>query len=533
MFRRFFSGKNTFWVATAGIILLYWLTRLVSLTALPVFADESIYLRWAQLILTDEKYLFFSMNDGKPPLFIWLLVPVLQLFSNPLFAGRILSAAIGFLQLLVLDRLVRELGGKTAERLVTALLVILTPFWYFHHRMALMDGLLVLGLSSMLLGLFQLDRLTRNQKDSSLYSTGLALLTAGTGFGLALWTKTPALFLAPFFVIMAYVAPWLRQPVPRKTWSAALLGQRTFWFALAGTLGLGIFLILKLQPNFGTLFGRSTDFTYTVRELLDQQGLPLWRNLQRVTEWLGRYLRPEFLSLALVSILVSKRWRLHVLLWLGALTFAAPLLLLGKTLHPRYFLPVAPFLTLSVALFTVEVSRLIQKAKQQELQALGILVGLFFLVGSLRFIFFSWFDPNQIPFVLHDREQYLTEWSSGHGIKQVEESLIREVQQGKRVTVITEGSFGTLPDALLMYFFNRPEIESLKIEGLGQYPVKTIPEWAWQEAEDHPVWLVVNSHRNALPPEVQQQLYLEARYPRPYGGPYLEVYSLKPTRLEK
>src|SRR5690606_22648094 len=110
----------------------------------PVFADEAIYIRWAQLLNQDQAYLFFSINDGKPPLFIWLTALVLNFGTNPLWQARLVSVIIGWLQLIVSDRILKTLGGSEVSRLIQAILIILLPFWFFHHRMALMDSLLVL-----------------------------------------------------------------------------------------------------------------------------------------------------------------------------------------------------------------------------------------------------------------------------------------------------------------------------------------------------------------------------------------------------
>src|SRR5512145_1985479 len=93
------------WVFVVG---LYLVTHLPALTLLPVFADEAIYIRWAQLIQDDlGRYAFFSMADGKPPLFMWLLSLVLKLFADPLLAGRFLSVLVGLAMVFVLRRLVR------------------------------------------------------------------------------------------------------------------------------------------------------------------------------------------------------------------------------------------------------------------------------------------------------------------------------------------------------------------------------------------------------------------------------------------
>ncbi|MCD8527059.1 hypothetical protein LRY65_02475 [Candidatus Woesebacteria bacterium] len=293
---------------------------------------------------------------------------------------------------------------------------------------------------------------------------------------------------------------------------------------------MATFFLLRISPSFGSLFGRSSDFTYSVSEVLAAGGVTVWNNIVRVTPWISTYLRPELITLTLIALVVSKYRKMHWLLWLTALTFAAPLLILGKTLHPRYFLPVAPFITLSAAFMVHEAWEMIRKKESWEMTVIFFVLIGFYVIGSLRFLFFSYYEPNQIPFVLHDREQYLTEWSSGHGLAETRDLVVQEVHDGNYVTVITEGSFGSLPDGLLLYFDRIPEIESVRIEGLAQYPVKTIPDWAWEAAEDHTTWLVLNEHRNALPEEVMHNLHLEASYPRPYGAPALQVYELRPNK---
>jgi len=73
------------------------------LGALPVFADETIYIRWSQLIIDDwQRYLFYPMNDGKTPLQMWLMVPFLLIFDNQVWAGRLLSVLVGAISMLAL-----------------------------------------------------------------------------------------------------------------------------------------------------------------------------------------------------------------------------------------------------------------------------------------------------------------------------------------------------------------------------------------------------------------------------------------------
>ena len=88
------------------LLLIYFVFRLINLLLIPIFADEAIYLYWSQLIMADYKrYLFYPLNDGKTPLFIWLLLPFLKFFADPLFAGRLLSVLFGAGQLILQTKL--------------------------------------------------------------------------------------------------------------------------------------------------------------------------------------------------------------------------------------------------------------------------------------------------------------------------------------------------------------------------------------------------------------------------------------------
>src|SRR3989304_10568257 len=80
-----------------GILILgaAFLLRIFRLTLLPIFADEAIYVRWAQVMRAEETLRFLPLSDGKEPLFMWSGIPFLKIFTDPLFAGRFLSVLAG------------------------------------------------------------------------------------------------------------------------------------------------------------------------------------------------------------------------------------------------------------------------------------------------------------------------------------------------------------------------------------------------------------------------------------------------------
>jgi 4-amino-4-deoxy-L-arabinose transferase-like glycosyltransferase len=149
--RRFFH-RNSFWIQI-GLLLILAGAYFFRLAKLPVFADEAIYIRWAQLIIDDfQRYAFFPLNDGKTPLFMWLLVPFQFLPFDHLIAGRTVTV-LSALGLVWISGLVsHELGGSKRVIFLTRLLMALLPFWFFSARLALIDVALVFFLSLMVWG---------------------------------------------------------------------------------------------------------------------------------------------------------------------------------------------------------------------------------------------------------------------------------------------------------------------------------------------------------------------------------------------
>ena len=76
--------KQWLWFAlgVAAIIALYFLTRLFHITALPIFTDEAIYVRWSQIGMRDANWRFISLTDGKQPMFTWIMMLLLKLFKD-------------------------------------------------------------------------------------------------------------------------------------------------------------------------------------------------------------------------------------------------------------------------------------------------------------------------------------------------------------------------------------------------------------------------------------------------------------------
>lgn len=503
------------WIIPTLIILFYLFSHLYRLTLLPVFADEAIYIRWTQLIIDDwRQYLFFPLNDGKTPLLMWLMMPFQFLFKDQLFAGRFVAVLIGLGQILSLGYLVKLLDGKTKTARLAMILGSVLPFWFFHHRMALTDALLCLGITWTIIGVIQIVR--NKQKFLWISLTGLFL-------GLALWAKLPAILIIPSL----FLYPWLKR---------AKLNSKTkhiTHISLAILGGLTLFFSLRLHPVFSQLFSRGGDFLYPWKEVIFQSK---WRetviNVPNYINYFGAYLTWPILLLNLLGQLLpdTKKRRIQHILVGSALLFAGPIALLGKVVYPRYFLPVSIFLTVSAVLVVQELVLMALKQKTYWKRVfLGITLGVMLIntvIISSKFIYFSLTNPSKTPFVSADQEQYLYRWSSGHGIKE-SVNFIKDLARDQTIAVATEGSFGTLPDGILLYF-HRQNVDNIYIEGIG-FPVREISEKFMNRAINFDqILLIVNSHRLEI--DLPQGNLLR-EYCRPDNSPCLQIWDI--TQLLK
>src|SRR3989344_9342987 len=117
-------------VVGLAIIALFFLLRLPNLTLQPIFADEAIYIRWAQVMRAEPTLRFLPLSDGKTPLFMWMMIPFFKVFEDPLYAGRFLSVLSGYLTLLG----ALFLGWRFINKKVglwAAFLIAITPYIVF------------------------------------------------------------------------------------------------------------------------------------------------------------------------------------------------------------------------------------------------------------------------------------------------------------------------------------------------------------------------------------------------------------------
>lgn len=413
------------------ISAIYILFRLPNLTLQPIFADEAIYIRWAQIMRAEPTLRFISVMDGKTPLFMWILMPFLKIFDDPLFAGRLVSVLSGYLTMLG----VFFLGWRAFNLKAAfggAFLVAITPFMVFFDRMALVDSMLAaFSIWSLNLALLLIKHMRLDLAMFLGYSLGAALLTKSTGmFNIITLPLTLAIF------------NWAKSQ--REQRFLRIFGLWT----VAVIIAFAMYNILRLGPGFSQINSRNQDYVFSPIELVGRPLDPFLPHLDNLINWFPLFFTWPILILVIlgVSLVFVKRQKygLAILLWsLIPLIIQMSLL---KVFTARYILSSIPPLLCLGAWAMVWIN---EKVKINNRILIPSLLAVL-LILPVNFNYYLLTDPAKSPLPLDERRGYLEDWTAGYGMKEISEFLMEKSKQGT-VIVGTEGYFGTLPDGLQIY----------------------------------------------------------------------------------
>jgi len=485
------------------ILALFFLLRLYGLTIIPVFADEAIYIRWAQVMRAEPTLRFLPLFDGKQPLFMWLVIPFLKLISDPLVAGRMVSVFGGLGTLVGIFLLTLSLIRKASVALIAALLYAIVPFAVFFDRMALADSLLsCFGVWILYSGVL----LVQYQRLDFAMITGMVL-------GGAFLTKSPA----QFFAVLLPTAYLLRISFSKKIKQICLISlikQVALWLVIY-FFAFGIFNILRLGPNFQMIALRNKDYVFPLNHILTNPFDPFQFHLKEIWEWLGALLSWPIFLISFFGILIGfrkyRRETVLLLVWL-----LIPLLVqaeYAKVFTARYIFFSVPLVLVFSAIGLFAIYEFLSRRVVHHILIYDALMSVLllgtFAVGALKLDYQFLANPQAAPLPRRERSGYLEEWTSGYGIKEVA-NYLREKSKSQKILVGTEGYFGTLPDGLQIYLEKAPNITIL---GVG-YPISKISEKLENSLIDSRVFLLANSSRIILAGDELERVKLIASYPK-------------------
>jgi hypothetical protein len=467
------------------IILIGFGIRIYNLTSLPIFCDEAIYIRWAQVMRSESTLRFLPLSDGKQPLFMWIMIPFLKIFSNPLIAGRIVSVFSGIGTLVGIFALSHLLFKSFKVSLISSFIYAIFPFSIFYDRMALADSMLsffgvwILFFSILTVKLKRLD---------------IAMIT-GFILGGAWLTKSPALY----FSLMVPISLIFVKSKKELLKSSLLLIPIYL-------IDFGMYNILRLGPNFQMIAIRNLDYVYPISHILTSFFDPLKPFLDRIRQFYIIYGGWAIFIAWLLSYITN--WKKHFKeIFILTVWILLPIFIsaeFSKTMTARYVYFTLPYFIILVSSLFLNKNKILSK--------LAILLFVIFIFHSIWFDFKLLVRPEKANLPRGERAEYLEGWTAGQGISEITKYLKNEVVNNpdSKIVVGTEGYFGTLPDGLQINFEKNPNV---LVIGIGLELNKVPTQLIESKKFGNLTYLVANNERmNANYKDLN--LKLIATYPK-------------------
>lgn len=488
--------------------------RLQNIMALPIFGDEAIYLRWAQLIR--EGHWWVSLADPKPPLHFWLIALVYRMGANPLLPARVISAVAGALSIPAVMAVCVELGrfgrkswgpaivtGRAVGAIV-GILFLFNPFLAFYQRFATADALFVLemllavwaslawargvwagrGFSGALaMGLAMgAAMMTRQGLSYTLWglpvaAVGLRAVADRSGFGRRL-LRAAAQFVFGGVVAGVLWSPFLLARLPEAIADArAELAPATRAAATAATGTAPATAAAKAAPSDSQLaidiikhrilyqdkFSQAPSWEArkaSIERLSAQTFSPTWTTDRGQTDegWLWMYLTPPVYvagMLGLVWLMVRGQGAIALLLLAWLVLMLGPVIVLGSVVYSRYVLAGGAVLVVIAGWAAADLLSLAFAIPRKGRWA-GWLAAVAILAGM------SWMAVREIGRQINhwqqqtlnrkDTYQYLTGWSAGKATMDAIKEIARVARLGQeQFVVITDTAWGLPADAAWVY----------------------------------------------------------------------------------
>lgn len=489
------------------ITVLFFSSRLYNLLYLPIFTDEAIYIRWAQIANQDASWRFISLTDGKQPMFIWFVMIGMRIIKDPLFAARTVSIVAGFFTLIGLFFLGFELFKKRWIGILSSLFYLIYPMGLLYDRMALYDSLV--GTFAVWSAYFIVLLVRKLRLDIALI---LGMIMGG-----GVLTKTPGFFsvyLLPFSLILM---DWKKSEILKRFF------KWTIFIIIAIVLTYGYYSIIKLSPFFYIINEKNAIFVYPLKDWLDHPFNFFVGNWKALWDWLTRYMTIPVLLLVAGSFFINrKNFFEKVILFIWFFIPFVALAVFGRTLYPRFILFMTLFL---IPLAAFSIFHLYQLIKNKKL-----FYACLFLISflTLRTDYLISKDITHSPIPVSDRRQYYDDWPSGGGVKEAVQFFKEQAEKGK-IYVATQGTFGLMPYALEIYLVKNSNIT---IEGI--WPIEDkIPSKVIEKSKKYPTYFVFyqpcgNLCEIGLAPRAWNLGQPVLKYTKTYGKRYLSIYRINP-----
>lgn len=486
------------------VISLYFLICLPYLTKLPIFNDEAIYLDWGFREINFEDNLYYSLYDGKTPLLMWIFAIFGKIFSDPLFAGRLVSVIFGFLTLIGIYKIAYKIWDEKIA-LLSSLIYSITPIFVFFNRQALMES----AVST--IGIWTFYFIQNSIKEKSGKNAIFAGITLGLGF---LIKTSSVIFLLSSLIILLF--------------SFRGNEEKGIVFKKIGLVLASFFassFIIFINPMFWEFLPGNSRFVFTAGEIL---GFPIgaWLSNLYVNINISFFLLTPFIFLLAILgiyLLVSdKKQKGFILgLWFIACFFLE--ISLTRSTSQRYIVSFLPPLVMfsSVGLYFIK-DKIKNKVFQYFLPFLLLPSLVLSFVVTLNPLEYLTFFSKITPYISYG--EYVSGQPSGYGVPEAID-YIKTQSNGSKTMVGIALNTGN-PESAIEVYFQKSENNISAAYVDSRIFGEDLREFKCLSAGEFEFFFVARNDEQA---GLNQYFYEVASFKKPGGENSVKIYKLKPN----
>lgn len=481
------------------IVFLFISLRFINIIAIPIFNDEAIYLDWSWRQFFTANDLFYSLYDAKPPFLLWLF-GFAGLFSPSLvLAGRVVSIFFGFLTLLGIYFVAKQLYSKQTALLASVAYIVI-PLFSFFDRQALMESAIgAIGIW-LFLGILQYVKTKK-----LLYA-----VFCGVMFGFGFFIKpTALLFLVPLFVLL--VVQIIKKHISISKFP---------FFGIVFFLTAGIILLpLFLQPLFWETL--SLNQRYTIYPSLSKEYIEgLLSRTNSLFSITAIHLGPLVFLSGLLSFILTMRKKKQSELFLWMFLPIIINLFINKNMIERYIVSFLPLITVSVS----DVLMSVKKGKLRRIFIIIVFTSTFCMTLIQIVSPINYFQITQK--IYHQSFiEYTQGFSSGYGVPEVITFLEKNI--GNKPAIVATGFHTGNPESgVMVHFMKNPQV---LVSYLESGYLKDIQAYDCLSSTV-PVFYVTRETDTKGLDRFLEQIYFERNPISNFG---IGVYTLKPNCVGK
>ncbi len=415
------------------LALIFLFTRFFNLTIVPIFNDEAVHIDWGYKEL-HGRGLFYSLNDAKQPLLMWLFGLSQLVMHDPLFASRTVSVLFGLASLIGIYKLAEHISTKKVA-LYAAVTYLCTPLFLFFDKQALMEGPLVaVSVWSILIYLKIWERPTIKRA-----------LALGAILGIGFFIKTTALFFLVALVIVSVYEILIRKRPQKGPVTASLI--------LAAAVSQGVLAPLYFQPLFWQTLSRTAERSLGIREVLSFPFAQWWQTVRAVIEISWWQLTPPLFILSVLGIGVvihkSRTNTKHIpSVWMYFALILIFYFLTARSNPVRYVVPLLAGVPLLVGMAVEFLSRW----KFLYGTALLSLAVPLYCIFTLTMNPVQYFSQLAHYTTYSQQDEYVTQWPAGFGVLEVLQEIY--TRTGVQSAVVAVRPDAGIPESAVFAYLN-------------------------------------------------------------------------------